>query len=164
MAGFRTPDIRRVRVSRTYSVPEIADLLDVHQNTVRRWLAAGLKTLDAGTPVLVHGAELRRFLSSRKVRRKQTCGADEMICFRCRAPRKPLPGSVRIARQNEKTVALTGSCIVCGGAMWRAGSTAKLCQYAVTFAPVTVESPRLEENRIPLVSGDLMKDDQHAKL
>ena len=41
MTGSRKPDIRRVRVSRTYSVQEIAELLGVHPNTIRRWFRKG---------------------------------------------------------------------------------------------------------------------------
>lgn len=164
MPGSRRPDIRRVRVSRTYSIPEIASLLDVHPNTARRWIEGGMKPMDEATPVLVHGAELRRFLASRKAKRKRTCAPDEMACFRCRAPRRAAPGTAAIARGNEKTVTLSAACIVCGSRMWRAGSAAKLGEYTAIFGPITAGSPRLEGQGFPLVDGDFKEDDEHADL
>lgn len=149
MSGSRRPDIRRIRVSRTYSVLEIASLLEVHANTARRWIADGLQLLDNATPALVHGADLRRFLADRNLKRKQKCGPDEMPCFRCRAPRKPVAGSVASARSNEKTITLSGVCPCCGGGMWRAGSVAKIAEYAANFGPAVAESPRLTGNSIP---------------
>jgi len=159
MPGGRKPDIRRVRISRTYSVLEIASLLDVHPNTVRRWINSGLKPMDGGTPLLVHGSELRRFLSERNSKRKQACRPDEMPCFRCRASRKPVPGSVAIASRNEKTIRLRGVCAVCGACMLRAGSVARLAEYAATFGTISAGSPRLEGQGFPLVDGDFKEDD-----
>ncbi|MCE8525715.1 helix-turn-helix domain-containing protein [Ruegeria pomeroyi] len=106
MPGTKNPDRRRIRIRRTYSVPEVASLLDVHVNTVRRWLRNGLDTIDAQSPILIHGAELRRYLDTRANNRKKKCGPDEMYCLRCRTPRLPTPGSVYIADFNEKTVRL----------------------------------------------------------
>lgn len=158
MRTARKPDIRRVRVSRSYSVDEIADLLTAHPNTVRRWLRNGLAALDGQYPTLIHGSELRRFLKERDTKRKQPCGADELPCFRCRAPRKPVNGSVSIAKQNLATVTLRGTCSTCGGGMWRAGSAAKVTEYALTFGFPATETPSIGGESIPLANGDSEKD------
>ena len=164
MAGSGRPDIRRVRVSRTYTVAEIVALLDVHPNTVRRWLREGLKPLDDETPVFVHGAELRRFLSCRRAKRKQKCAPTEMRCFRCSAAREPVFGSVVVARRNQKTVMLRGICARCGGGMWQAGSVIKLEIYSENFGPITTDTPRLLEQGFPLLNGEKTEDDEYADM
>lgn len=143
MASARSPDLRRIRPTTTYSVPEIAALFGIHRNSVFRWIKNGLQPLDDGTPMLVHGSELKRYLKQRDRKRKQTCSPDEMPCFRCRAPRKPVQGSVAIARRTGKTIALTAICAACGGRMFRAGSAAKLQFYEKSFGPITTPQAHL---------------------
>ena len=41
-----------------YFISEIADLFHLHPNAVRRWIKAGLRTVDNQRPVLVHGGDL----------------------------------------------------------------------------------------------------------
>lgn len=158
MPGSRSPDIRRVRVSTTYSVDEIARVLDVHPNTVRRWLAGGLAPMDRETPIIVHGSELRRFLADRRKARRQCCAPEEFHCLRCRAPRKPASGSVSVASRNLASLRLRGLCSTCGAKMFKAGSLAKLGDYAATFGFAATETPRLGGKRIPLVDGDFKED------
>ena len=129
MPGAKRPDRRRVRIRRTYSVPEVATLLEVHEHTVRRWLKSGLGAIDGQTPTLIHGAELRRFLDTKAQSRKQKCAPDQMYCLSCRAPRLPTLGSVHIADHNEKTVRLVGTCCTCGVKICRAGSASRLREY-----------------------------------
>lgn len=162
MANARAPDIRRVRTSGTYSLREISDLLHVHGNTVRRWLGGGLRPLDHVTPTLVHGSELRRFLKERGAKRKQTCAADEMICFRCRGPRQPVPGSAYIANRTEQTVTLRASCVTCGGQMCRAGSVKRLPELASSFGPIGAGTPRLLGHDVPLLNGDKTEDTENG--
>lgn len=159
MPGSRSPDIRRVRISTAYSVDEIARLLGVHSNTVRRWLGDGLAPMDKVTPILIHGSELRRFLSNRRKVRRQRCRPDEFHCFRCRAPRKAATGSVSVASSNLVSLQLRGICMACDGPIWRAGSFTKLAEYAATFGFAVTEIPRLGERRVSLVDGDLKEDE-----
>lgn len=164
MAGSKSPDRRRIRTLRTYSVPEMAALLDVHDNTVRRWLKNGLETIDGRSPTLVHGAELRRYLDSRAKGRKQKCEPDQMYCLRCRAPCLPTPGSVHIADLNEKTVRLVGACWACGGQICRAGSASRLQDYIAAFGPLQRHTPSLKGNSFPPLDGDSKENEGNEQV
>ena len=164
MPGNKNPDRRRIRITRTYSVPEAAALLEVHVHTVRRWLKKGLASIDGQSPILIHGSELRRYLEVRANVRKQKCGPDEMYCLLCRAPRLPVLGSVHIADLNEKTVRLAGSCCSCGRTICRAGSASRLHEYIASFGPLQKRKPSLMGSSIPLLDGDLNEQDGNGQI
>ena len=164
MPGRKNPDRRRVRVRRSYSVPEIAALLEVHEHTVRRWLQTGLGSIDGQSPTLIHGAELRRFLDARARGQKQKCRPDEMFCLSCRSPRLPILGSVHIAALNEKTVRLVGACCTCGGKICRAGSASRLQEYRASFGPLQRRTPSLKGSSIPLWDGDSKEQDESGQV
>lgn len=90
----RRPNPNRVKLHRSYSVPELADCLGVHKNTVRHWQANGLEPIDKRHPVLFQGATVRAFLVNRNASRKRPCPPGMLFCFRCRAPRAPALGMV----------------------------------------------------------------------
>jgi hypothetical protein len=121
-----------------------------------------LRPLDDVTPTLVHGSELRRFLKERSSKRKQMCAADEMICFHCRAPRRPVPGSVYIANRTNQTITLRGLCATCGRQMCRAGSVKRLPELANSFGPIGAGTPRLLGHDVPLVNGDKTEDTENG--
>ena len=133
----RKPDLRRIRTTKTYKVPEIAKTLDRNVATVRRWIRDGLPTLDGQTPTLISGSELKTWLNARWTARKQQCKADELFCFKCRKPSKPRPGSVEIVPRNEKTVAIKGRCAACDTRMNKAGSRARLLEIEGIFRAFT---------------------------
>jgi hypothetical protein len=164
MPGTLNPDRRRIRIRRTYSVPEVAALLEVHVHTVRRWLKNGLRSIDGQNPTLIHGAELRRYLDARTKSRKQKCGPDEMYCLSCRAPRLPILGSVHIADLNEKTVRLIGTCCSCGRKICRAGSASRLPEYTSSFGPLQRRTPSLKGSSIPLLDGDSKEQDENGQI
>jgi hypothetical protein len=164
MPGAKNPDRRRIRITRTYSVPEVAALLEVHVHTVRRWLKDGLRSIDDQSPTLIHGAELRRYLDVRAKGRKHKCGPDEMYCFSCRAPRLPILGSVHIADLNEKTVRLIGVCCSCCRKICRAGSTSRLQDYTASFGPLQKRNPSLKGSGIPLLDADSKDQDVNGQV
>jgi excisionase family DNA binding protein len=164
MASARSPDLRRIRPTTTYSPVEIAVLFSIHRNTVLRWIKGGLQPLDDGRPLLIHGSELKRYLKQRIGKRKQKCAPDELPCFRCRAPRKPIKGTIGIARQNAQTLTLTAICATCGSQMFRAGNAAKLRQYEESFGLIMTPKARISGQGIPLVNGDRSKERQREEL
>jgi hypothetical protein len=164
MPGTKNPDRRRIRIRRTYSVPEVAALLEVHVHTVRRWLKSGLSSIDGQSPTLIHGAELRRYLDARAQGRKQKCGPDEMYCLSCRAPRLPVLGSVHIADLNEKTLRLAGVCCTCAGKICRAGSASRLQDYTASFGPLQRQTPSLKGSSIPLLDDDSKDQDENEQI
>jgi hypothetical protein len=137
----RKPDFRRIRPSKTYSLSEIAEALDRRDATVRRWLRDGLPALDEGRPPLVFGSVLQAWLKAKWAAKKHKCGPDELFCCKCRKPSKPIPGSVRIIPNNEKTVSIKAECHTCHTRMTKVGSRAKIAEIEETFRVLT---PRMQ--------------------
>jgi hypothetical protein len=133
----RKPDLRRIRTTKTYKVPEIAKTLDRNVATVRSWVRDDLPTLDGQTPTLVLGSELKAWLKAKWSARKQQCKPDELFCFKCRKPSRPRPGSAQIVPRNEKTVTIKGRCATCDTRMNQAGSRAKLLEIEENFRAFT---------------------------
>ena len=140
----RRPDFRRIRPSKTYKLPEIAEALDRDIATVRRWVRDGLPTLDRQRPLLVLGSELKVWLKAKWSARKQPCQADELRCFTCQKPRLPKLGSVRIIPNNEKTVSIKAECDVCGTRMNQFGSRAKIAEIEEIFRALSLRMQRLD--------------------
>ena len=87
----RQPNYRLVKIHRSYTVGEIADVLGRHKNTEREWINCGLPTIDQNRPTMIRGENLVAFLRARRAQRKQSCQIGQMYCFRCRSPRFHLP-------------------------------------------------------------------------
>lgn len=135
----RQPNPRLVKIHRSYTVEDIADLFGIHTNTVRQWIKAGLPTLDDRRPMLVLGAELRAFLQARQARKKHSCAPGQMYCLRCRVPRFPWGGMADYRPVSEKVGDLSGICPDCNFTMHRLVSIAKLDEVRgemdITFPP-----------------------------
>lgn len=156
-ARFRrtyTYNVRLVRRELSYTIQEIAELFSLHPNAVRRWLKAGLRTIDRHRPQLVHGSDLIDFLHARQRARKRRCAPDEMYCCRCRAPRRTRAGLVIVDRLNATQLMLRGECELCGTRMNRGCSSARLRDCVRAFT-ITAAPPRLGETDEPVVPCDL---------
>ena len=133
-AKKRTYNTRLIKRNYSYFVWEIAELFDLHPNAVRRWLKAGLVTLDDRRPILIHGRDLIDFLDMRQTARKQKCAADEFFCLRCRRPRHLRFGRVKLELRSGTRLDLSGICEACGTRMHRAGSVARIEEYRQAFS------------------------------
>jgi hypothetical protein len=145
-----TYNLKLVRREFSYTVQEIADLFSLHPNAVRRWVKAGLRTIDDRRPHLVHGTDLIAFLNKRQQRRKRRCAPDQMYCCRCRVPRRPAGGRVVVDRLNAKQLIIRGICELCGVRMNRGGSLARLSEIERVFA-VAAAPARIGETTAPAV-------------
>ncbi len=121
-SSSRTPNARLVKRDATFTVDEIAELFTVHPNTVRNWMASGLKSIDGRRPLLIHGSDLIAYLHHQQKRRKRTCAPGELFCFKCRAPRSPKDGILSLENQNARVMRAVGNCEVCGTRMFKAVS------------------------------------------
>lgn len=121
----RRYNVRRVKIHRSYSVAEVARLLDVSKLTVMRWIARGLPLIERKRPYLIHGSDLRAFLLANRPAR-QPCGPGEMYCLRCRAPRRPAAEMVDYLPRTAKVGVLRGICPTCDGLIHRAVDAAKV--------------------------------------
>lgn len=155
----RHPNYRRVKLHRSYTVEEIADLFTVHKNTVRTWIKAGLPTIDKRRPSLVHGQELAAFLQARRTRNKRVSQPDEIYCMRCRAPRKPAGGMVEYTPITATSGNLVAICPVCEAIMNRRASLAKLGGF-LPHLDITMPQAlqHINEGHDPSVNRDLQEE------
>jgi len=151
----KRPNHRLVKIHRSYTVEEVAHLLGTHKNTVRTWVKVGLPTCDSRRPTLILGRYLAEFLQTRRRKNKRSCQADEMYCFRCRAPKRPA-GSM--ADYQPTTVALgnlSGICPDCEGMMYRRTSLGKLTAIGERLSVHFVEVERqVNERDEPILNSD----------
>lgn len=124
--GKRHPNPRLVKIHRSYTVTEIADLFGLHKNTVRRWIQEGLSTIDSQRPMLVLGQELAAFLKARRVKRKKRCKLGQIYCVRCRSPKYPAGNMVDYSHETEKVGCLTAICPDCDSIINQYVSLAKI--------------------------------------
>lgn len=158
------PNHRRVKIHRSYVVEEIASLLGVHKNTVRRWVKSGLSPCDDRRPILIQGRDLVSFLQARRAKNKRHCGPGEMYCVRCRFLRSPAGEMAEYQWLTEKCGNLVGICPECYSMMNRRVSMSKLAlvrgKLEITF-PQALQ--RLSESIHSTVNSDLRKETQsHA--
>ena len=124
----RHPNPRLAKIHRNYTVDEVAQLFDVHRNTVREWVKRGLPTNDGKRPMLILGRELVAFLTARRAKNKRTCLPGEIYCVRCRAPRAPAGEMVDYAPLTATLGNLVAICSACETMMYRRVSRARLEQ------------------------------------
>ncbi len=152
----RRPNPRHIKIHRCYTVPELADLLAIHKNTVRAWIKVGLPTIDYKRPTLIRGCNAFSFLQARRSKNRKTCKPGELYCVRCRAPRLPAGDMVDYLPVTDKIGNLTGICPECESMIHRRISTARLDQVRgkmdIRFPQV---SEHLNENSLPSVNSDL---------
>jgi hypothetical protein len=124
----RHPNYRLVKIHRSYTVEEIAQLLNVHKNTVRNWFKQGLPTIDLRRPALVLGSTLSRFLQERRQRGKTRCAPGEIYCVKCRVPVQPAGDMADYLPVTATLGTLRGICPACETLIYRRVSGARLQQ------------------------------------
>lgn len=120
----RTYDTRRIKSNRSYSVPDLARLLTVHERTVYGWIKQGLPVIDNHHRKMVHGPTARDWLKAKRAARRWTCGPGELPCFGCKGPRTIKPGSFKIITNNTLKIRVEGTCTACGQTIGRGDVTA----------------------------------------
>lgn len=159
--GSRHPNPKLAKIHRSYSVEEIARLFRVHKNTVRAWLRQGLAAIDGHRPTVVHGKELRRFLSERRTRAKRPSGPGRIYCLPCRAPKVPAGKMAECVATGDATGTLQGICPDCNRMIYRRVNPQKIGvvrgDLDVTFTQAEV---RIEETTKPTVNCDSTEGDR----
>ena len=110
---------RLAKKHRSFTVTELADLLDVHKHTVRSWLKKGLPAIDGAKPILILGSDFQAWWSHQRKAAKRPCQPGQMYCFKCREPKRPALGMVEYAATNAATGNLKAICETCGTMMHR---------------------------------------------
>ena len=122
----RHPNPRLVKIHRSYTVEDVANLFGMHKNTVRNWIKDGLATIDDKRPMLVLGSDLEAFIKKRRTKNKQPCKLGELYCFKCRGPRFPAEDMAEYSPVTEKFGNLTAICPDCDCIMNKRISLAKI--------------------------------------
>ena len=124
----RHPNHRLVKIHRSYTVEEIAELFAIHKNTVRNGSRAALLQAIISAPCLILGIDLAAFLKARRTKNKRPCKPGEIYCVRCRAPKFPAASMVEYVPVTEKFGNLIAICPDCGAIMNRRVSLARIGQ------------------------------------
>jgi hypothetical protein len=144
MARHR-PNRSLVKLHRNYTVEEIARLLGVNRQTVRRWIAAGLEVIDDQKPMLVLGHVLHEYLG-RKRSGSGECPPGHCYCVKCRAPRWPDGDMAEYFAMSTTSGNLRALCPTCGSLMHRRIGRTKLDELAALLDITIAEGrPRLVE-------------------
>jgi hypothetical protein len=152
----RHPNHRLVKIHRSYTIEEIANLLGKHKNTVRHWVKDGLTSIDDKRPMLILGHVLVAFLQARRVKNKQTCKLGELYCVRCRAPKSPAGDIAEYSPITEKFGNLIAICPDCNSLMNRHVSMAQIGEFRGKMDITFPEALRhLIESTKPSVNSDL---------
>lgn len=122
-------NLMRLRLHRSYTMRELAEILDVHVRTVQGWHKEGMSAIDEQTrPFLFLGETIRSFLKNRRQKRRTTLGPNEIYCLRCAKGVIPLPESASIdvtdrkLGHRSKLVIVRAECPYCCGAVVRLAS------------------------------------------
>ena len=114
--------INKIKLRRSYSITEMASLLDVDRKTCHRWIKyEGLQVIEKNvSPVLVMGLELENFLKSRRLKSKIPIKENEFFCMKCHKAVKAKIGSEqtiktgkRIGKNNQEQFKKIGVCEIC---------------------------------------------------
>lgn len=154
--GRRSPNPRRIKIHRSYTVDEIARALGVHKGTVRNWRKQGLDAIDQRKPVLILGRTLCQFLEARRLKAKQTCPPGYLYCVRCRVPKRPALQMADYIPFTVVTGNLRGICPDCERLIHRRVALAKIDTVRgdldITFPEA---HRRLGDRTVPTVNCDL---------
>jgi helix-turn-helix protein len=152
----RHPNHRLVKIHRSYTVEEIAPLLDVHKNTVRQWIKSGLPTCDKRRPTLILGQDLIDFLRARRGKNKRSCLPGQIYCVRCRAPKSPAGNMADYQCVTEKIGNIKAICPDCDSIINRRVSLAKWQQIRGQMEVTFPQALRhLNESNQSSVNSDL---------
>jgi len=130
----RKINLNLIKINYTYSITEFCQDFNKHKNTVDNWIREeDLKTIDNKRPRLIHGKDLKEFLTRRQASKKIKCEMDELFCFKCKKPRKPKDNLVTISTENQKCGNLRALCSICEGKMNKRFSLKYLSHLQNTF-------------------------------
>lgn len=126
----RKIDARRVKIHRSYTIAEAANLLRVHKHTVQTWISRGMPCISDRRPYLVTGSDLKEFLQQRRQLTKAKCAPGHLYCLKCRAPRRPAAGMLDYLPITLVSGNLRGICHVCDTLIFRRVALANISSVA----------------------------------
>ena len=149
---------RRAKQHRSYSVIELADVVDVHKHTVRGWIRKGLPVIDGAKPTLITGRDFQTWWSKQRKAAKRPCQPGQMYCFKCRKPKRPALGMVEYAATNAATGNLKAICETCETMMHQRAQLANIAARMPGLDVQITQAPsRIVERAYPSQNCDNLK-------
>lgn len=109
----------RLKKHQTYSVKQLAMVLDATEATVRRFLREGLNCVDDAKPVLILGDHAKEFLDRRQAMARRPLKDGQVYCLRCKARRMPDGLLADYTPRNTSGGRLEALCEACGCVCYR---------------------------------------------
>lgn len=158
--GKRWPSPTRVKRHRSYEIVEAARALDVHKNTVCRWIKdQGLEAITDRKPFLIRGTALQDFLRGKRTGGRSKCELDQLYCLKCRAPREPAGRFVLYRAVTEAGGNLEALCAVCETRMFKGLSSSDLPALRLLVDVLLPEAERdIGDTAVPSLNGDFDKE------
>ena len=123
-------NVNRIRLRRSYTMAEVAKVLDVHIRTVQRWHGEGMLPIEKNDrPMLFEGAFVRAFVKNRLAARKCRLRRGEFYCLRCGTGVSAAIESVAVELtdrrigKNARAIRVRGTCPKCHAVVVRLEST-----------------------------------------
>lgn len=138
---YRYPNAKKIKAARSYTIPEVAEVLGCSTRTVRNWAGMGLRVLNDHRPFLIVGDDLKSFLADQSASKKVKLGPNELYCLSCKVPRQPMGMMADEIRQSANISRLVGLCEVCGGTCNRMIGARALSEFASIFDIARKEVP-----------------------
>ena len=133
MGKKRKHNPNRIKENHSYSIKEVAKLLNIHIRTVQSWRKQGLQVIDTDIkPYLIYGKELKRFVKDKTAKNTFKLKSGEFFCPKCRCPRLSIKEAIRILLTNKRLglisiqALIKGRCEVCNTTLTLFSSNKKL--------------------------------------
>jgi hypothetical protein len=147
-----------IKIHRNYTYEELAEVFDIHKNTVATWVKNGLNCLQERRPFLILGKDAKTFLQNQRMSKKQKCKPDEIYCLSCKAPVKPAENYVVYMPITRTKGRLTGFCEHCESIVNKFASYASVDAYSLIFTlEKSIGLEHINDTDKPLLNGDLIK-------
>jgi hypothetical protein len=93
----------------------LSNILSVDKKTVFRWIEEGLIIIPGcKKPILIKGANIKKFLNNKKLKRRVKLSRSEFFCLTCKSARFAKKGTIKKNGNQKKAL-----CRVCNGKISR---------------------------------------------
>ena len=135
----KKPSPNRIKTHRVYTVWEAAIALDLHRQTIVRWIKSGNLDADCSRrPWLIEGRDLKSFLRDRRQVGKVRLKPGEVYCLPCRQAQIPEGRIADFRMKTATTGVIMGICPDCDRLMNRIIRRSQLDQFRAVL-DVTVQ-------------------------
>jgi glutaredoxin len=116
--GKRIYHLNSIRYWYSYDIDEAASLLEVHVQTIRKWVKDSLPINSTTGITLIYGNDLKEFLGNLNKAQKCPTNFDQMLCLHCKDAKDMLEKQISI-KYTDKILKTQSACIKCKKPMYR---------------------------------------------